>query len=122
MAGSLSRRKFLKDCGSLPPTCALATIVAGLVNPEGPFHDSHADRKFVGRCEEVIYQDANACAYLVELNGGDYTIGFGPPNLGSVSDWEQPELIAGHIPSVVFHRQLRQTQRTKLEKLLPRFA
>ena len=119
----LDRRTFMRNCTMFAACGVLLDAAKGpvgahLVNP-----GTAGNRDMcIGNCMEVMYQDADSCAYLVELSSGDLIIGFGPPNLDRIAFWEPPELVNGDIPSVIFHPMLPQSGRAKLENLLPHLA
>ncbi len=127
------RRKFLKDCGRLAPGClvpgclgsALAPqrAMAGSVDTSGQrvagFQPADAAAPSIrGTCRETLYQDRDSCIYLVELDSGEHTLGLGPANLESVTQWQAPQLVEGNIPSVVCHVDLEPQVRATLESHL----
>ena len=125
-----ARRSFVKRCGLLLPGAvflgvagwyrASASTKSGLIYKNND-RDKNNDQLY-GKIAEVIYEDNDSSAYLVELKNGEHVIGFGPPQLDLVSFWERPELVNGIIPSVICHPDLPQSSRRKLARLLDRIA
>ena len=112
-----SRRRFLQDCGKLAPSCVLLGYAGGLATGQSGTTKTSAP-SLAGTCRETLYRDQDSCIYVVELDDGEYTIGFGPPDLDPVARWEQPELIAGQVPTVVCHADLQPAARARLAGLL----
>ena len=122
IAKTTDRRNFIAGCGRLVARCTLFGCAGSLIVSSKHCLNDGLSLSLTGICREELYRDADSCIYIVELANGECTIGFGPANLETESTWESSDRVEGHVPSVIYHRELGNAARTRLDKKLAGIA